>query len=197
MQAVDENKSVNKIYGWIEVGANGSTNNKTNASKGIPANFPSAYDEYSNTVQLDQAAVYFERLPNTAQTKHFDWGYRAAALYGVDYRFTTAKGMLSQQLLLKNNEYGFDPVMMYADLYFPHVAQGMDVRIGRYISLPDIEAQLAPNNYTYSHSILYTFDCYTQTGVNATVKVNGHWTVQAGLSPGCDVMPWTTDAKVT
>jgi hypothetical protein len=28
----------------------------------------------------------------------------------------------------------------------------MDIRVGRYISLPDIEAQLAPNNYTYSHS---------------------------------------------
>jgi len=105
--------------------------------------------------------------------------------------------MLSQQLLVKNAMYGFDPVMFYTDLYFPKVAQGMNVRIGRYISLPDIEAQLAPNNYTYSHSILYTFDCYTQTGVNATVKVNNHWTVQAGLSPGCDVMPWTTDAKVT
>ena len=27
MQAVNENRSINKIYGWIEVGANGSTNN--------------------------------------------------------------------------------------------------------------------------------------------------------------------------
>ncbi len=87
--------------------------------------------------------------------------------------------------------------MFYLDFYFPHVAQGMNIRVGRYISLPDIEAQLAPNNYTYSHSILYTFDCYTQTGTNATVKINDHWTVQAGLSAGCDTMPWTTDAKVT
>jgi len=45
----------------------------------------------------------------------------------------------------------------------------MVLRIGRYISLPDIEAQLAPNNYTYSHSILYTYDCYTQVGANATI----------------------------
>ena len=37
MQAVNENKSRNKIYGWISVGANGSTNNKGNPSKGIPA----------------------------------------------------------------------------------------------------------------------------------------------------------------
>jgi hypothetical protein len=197
MQAINQNKSQFKMYGWIEVGGNGSTNNQSNASKGIPANFPSAYDEFSNQIQMDQAALYFERYPNTAQKDHFDWGYRFTGLYGVDYRFTTAKGMLSQQLLVKNAEYGFDPVMMYFDFYFPKVAQGMNIRVGRYISLPDIEAQLAPNNYTYSHSILYTFDCYTQTGVNATIKVNDHLTVQGGISPGCDVMPWTTDAQVT
>jgi hypothetical protein len=197
MQALDGNKSQSKIYGWIEVGANGSTNNKTNASKGIASNFPSAYDEYANTVQLDQAALYFDRIPDTTQTDHFDYGYRLTLLYGVDYRFTTAHGMLSQQLLLKNNQYGFDPVMFYYDFYFPKVAQGMNVRVGRYISLPDIEAQLAPNNYTYSHSILYTFDCYTQTGTNVSVKLSDHWTVQGGISPGCDTMPWTTDAKVT
>jgi len=197
MQAINQNKSQSKIYGWLEVGANGSTNNKTNASKGIPSNFPSAYDEYANTVQLDQAALYFDRIPYTTQTTHFDWGYRLTLLYGVDYRFTTAKGMLSQQLLLKNNQYGFDPVMFYMEFYVPKVAQGLDIRVGRYISLPDIEAQLAPNNYSYSHSILYTVDCYTQTGINGTVKLNDHWTVQAGLSGGCDTMPWTTDAKVT
>ncbi len=197
MQAVDGNKDINKIYGWIEVGGNGSTNNKTNAAKGIAANAPAAYDVYSNTMQLDQAAVYFERIENTAQKKNFDWGYRLTLLYGTDYRFTTSHGLFSQQLLVKNSQYGFDPVMFYYDAYFPHVADGMVLRIGRYISLPDIEAQLAPNNYTYSHSILYTYDCYTQLGANATIKLNNHWTVQAGISPGCDTMPWTTDAKVT
>ena len=95
------------------------------------------------------------------------------------------------------NKYGYDPVMAYLDLYFPHVAEGMDVRIGRYISLPDIEAQLAPNNYTYSHSLTYTYDCYTQTGINATIKINNRWTVQAGISGGCEAAPWAPDAKLT
>jgi hypothetical protein len=197
MQAINENKSIAKIYGWIEIGANGSTNNKTNAGKGIASNAPSAYDVYANNIQLDQGALYFERYPDTAQKTHFDWGYRITLLYGTDYRFTTAKGMLSQQLLLKNSQYGFDPVMLYYDFYFPKVAQGMNIRVGRYVSLPDIEAQLAPNNYSYSHSILYTYDCYTQTGAVVTTKVSDHLTIQAGISPGCDVMPWTTDAKVT
>jgi hypothetical protein len=197
MQAIDANKDVNKIYGWVEVGANGSTNNKTNASKGIAANAPAAYDVYANTIQLDQAAVYFERLENTAQTKNFDWGYRVALLYGTDYRFTTSHGLLSQQLLVKNAQYGFDPVMFYYDAYLPHIGQGTIVRVGRYISLPDIEAQLAPNNYTYSHSILYTYDCYTQLGMNVTTKIDDHWTVQGGISASCDTMPWTTDARAT
>jgi hypothetical protein len=196
MQAVNENKSRAKWYGYVSIGANGSTNNRGHAP-GVPANFPSAYDEYPNTIVLDQFAVYSERIPDEAQQEHFDWGWRVTSLYGQDYRFTTAKGMLSQQLLVKGSQYGWDPVMFYLDFYVPHVAQGMNIRVGRYISLPDIEAQLAPNNYTYSHSILYTVDCYTQTGVVATVKVNNHWTVQGGVSPGCDVMPWTTDARVT
>jgi hypothetical protein len=196
MQAVNENKSRAKWYGWVSVGANGSSNNKGHAP-GVPANWPSAYDEYPNTIVLDQFAVYYERIPNEAQKDHFDWGWRLTSLYGQDYRFTTSKGMLSQQLLLKNAQYGWDPVMFYLDFYFPHVADGMNLRIGRYISLPDIEAQLAPNNYTYSHSILYTFDCYTQLGANVSIKFNDHWTWQGGISPGCDVMPWTTDAKVT
>ncbi|AXC13386.1 Protein of unknown function DUF1597 [Acidisarcina polymorpha] len=196
MQAVNENKSREKWYGWVSIGANGSTNNRGHVPN-VPANFPSAYDEYPNTIVLDQFAVYYERIPNEAQQDHFDWGWRIASLYGQDYRFTTSKGMLSQQLLVKGAQYGWDPVMFYLDFYLPHIGEGTNIRVGRYISLPDIEAQLAPNNYSYSHSILYTVDCYTQLGMNWTTKINKHWTVQGGISPGCDVMPWTTDAQVT
>jgi hypothetical protein len=192
MQAINGNRTRTKIYGWINAGANASTSNK-----GKYANNETAYDVVPNSIQLDQVALYIERLPNTVQTDHFDWGFRLTNLYGLDYRYTTAKGVFSQQLLRDNNQYGYDPVMYYVDLYFPKVAEGMDVRVGRYISLPDIEAQLAPNNYTYSHSILYTYDCYTQHGINTTTKVNTHWTLQAGVSGGCESAPWISNAKLT
>jgi hypothetical protein len=42
--------------------------------------------------------------------------------------------------------------MLYADLYWGQVAQGLDIGIGRYVSLPDIETHLALDNYTYSHA---------------------------------------------
>src|SRR5271166_3051087 len=191
-------KSGVQIYGWANFGFNVSTSDKPGY-----ANLPAAYAEKPNTIQPDQEVLYIERQPDTVQTDHFDWGFRVASLYGIDYRFTTAKGWFSHQLLHTNPngtigyQYGYDPVMVYLDLYFPHVAEGMNVRIGRYISLPDIEAQLAPNNYTYSHSILYTYDCYTQHGVNVTTKLSDHWTVQAGVSGGCESAPWISNAKVT
>ena len=192
MQAINGNRSRVKIYGWLNGGFNVSTSNK-----GDGANSPASYYSNPNRVTPDQQVLYVERLPDTVQTDHVDWGFRFAQLYGQDYRYTTAKGIFSQQLLARNHEYGYDPVMAYVDIYVPHVAKGMNIRIGRYISLPDIEAQLAPNNYTYSHSLLYSVDPYTQTGIVASIKLSDHWLVQAGFSGGNDVAPWTKDAQPT
>jgi Putative beta-barrel porin-2, OmpL-like. bbp2 len=194
MQAINENKTRFKMYGWFDFGYNASTSNK-----GKYANNETAYDVIPNSIQLDQAVLYFERLPDTVQHEHFDWGFRFANLYGLDYRYTTALGIFSQQLLSgpSGHQYGYDPVMYYLDFYVPKVAEGMDIRVGRYISLPDIEAQLAPNNYTYSHSITYTYDCYTQNGIVSSVKYNDHWTFQAGVSGGCESAIWIPNAKLT
>jgi hypothetical protein len=187
MTAINGAKSRSKIYGWIEPGVNGSTSSHTN--------LPEVYDQYPNSIQLDQLLLYVERLPDTVQTRHFDWGYHFTAVYGTDYRYFTALGYFSQQLLKFNRQYGADLPIEYIDLYFPHVAQGMNVRIGRFISVPGIEAQLAPNNYTFSHSILYFVDPFTDTGAIATIKLSDKWLVQAGLTDGHDVAPWTNDAQ--
>ena len=71
----------------------------------------------------------------------------------------------------------------------------MNVRLGRFISVPGIEAQLAPNNYIFSHSLLYAIDPFTDTGLIATVKLTNQWLVQLGITGGHDVALWTSDAK--
>ena len=192
MQALNQNRSRVKVYGWLNGGFDVSTSNR-----GDGANSPAAYYYNPNRIIPDQEVLFIERLPNSVQTEHLDWGFRFAQLWGQDYRFTTAKGIFSQQLLARDREYGYDPVMLYLDLYIPHVARGMNIRMGRYVSLPDIEAQLAPNNYTYSHSLLYTIDPFTQTGIVASIKLSDHWLVQGGFSGGNDVAPWAKDAQLT
>jgi hypothetical protein len=176
-----------QIYGWINPGFNVSTSRNSN--------LPEGYNIFPNRIDLDQAVLYVERTPDTVQKNHVDWGFRAGAMYGIDYHFTTAKGWLSQQLLQDHRQYGFDPLMLYGDLYFPQVADGLNIRVGRYISVPDIEAQLAVNNYTYSHSLLFSYDPFTQTGIIGTLKLNDRWLVNLGLSAGNDIAPWASGAK--
>ncbi len=179
------------IYGWLEPGGNISTSSTHfNKVTGTGGNFPAAYSYAPNTVQLDQFALYLERTPDEVQKDHFDWGFRFTGLYGTDYKYTFSNGLLSYQYTRQERLYGFDPVMYYIDLYFPKVLDGMNVRVGRYISIPDIEAQLAPNNITYSHSLLYTYDPYTQNGIVATVRLNRNWSIQGEISGGNDIAPF-------
>jgi len=179
-----------QVYGWVNPGANLSTN-----SVKPGGNVPVGYDYTPNTVQLDQAVLYIERLPDTVQNDHFDWGFRVSGIYGVDYRYTTAYGFLSNQLLKQNAVNGFDMPMLYVDLYFP-VMQGLDIRVGRYVAIPDIEAQLAPNNYTYVHSLTYTYDNFTNTGILASLAVTKNWMIQLGIIDGTETMPWNIGARI-
>jgi hypothetical protein len=178
-----------KIYGWIDGGGNLSTSRHSNA--------PAAYNVYPNRLDLNQVLLRVERLPDTVQTQHVDWGFHVSNIYGLDYRYTTAKGIFSNQLLKKNRQYGYDPLLVYGDIYLPKVAKGMNIRIGRFLSIPDIEAQLAPDNYMYTHSIMYTYDAYTQQGVLLTTKLNNQWSIQGGLTDGNDIAVWTKGAKLT
>jgi hypothetical protein len=179
-----------QVYGWV----NGGGNLSNNTVRG--GNAPAAYLYNPNTVQLDQAVVYIERLPDTVQTDHVDWGFRFAPTYGENYRYTTAYGLFSNQLLKQNLNNGFDIPMAYGEVFIPQIMQGLMIRFGRYISIPDIEAQLAPNNYMYTHSMTYTFDNYTNTGVEFSLAATKNWIFQLGLTVGTEALPWHVGAKI-
>jgi hypothetical protein len=180
-----------QAYGWVDYGGNLST------SKQKGGNAPAAYDYMPNNIQLDQAVLYIERTPDTVQTDHVDWGFRISGIYGENYRYTTAYGIASYQLLKYNHFYGYDFPMVYGELWIPQVAEGLMLRLGRYISLPDIEAQLAPNNYMYTHSITYTLDNYTNEGLQTTLAVTKQFMLQVGVATGTEAPPWHVGSKVT
>lgn len=177
-----------RIYGWI--------NPSVNASSSEHSNIPLSYNIVPNQVVLDQLVLRVERQLDTVQTEHLDWGFRVSNLYGIDYRYTISQGLFSNQLLQNNELYGYDPVEAYAQIYVPGVAQGMVLTVGRYISPPDIEAQLAPQNYLFTHSLMFTYDAYTMTGINAAIKLNSQWTMLLGLHAGDDIAIWNKAAHI-
>lgn len=175
-----------RVYGWLDPAVLASTSKNST--------FPLTYNDDPNMINMDQLILRFERQPDTTQTDRSDWGFRFTNLIGIDYRWTTAEGYFSNQLLRKNQLYGYDPVELYGLLYIPRLGQGTVVQLGRYISPPDIEAQLAPNNYLYSHSIFFDFDAYTQTGALFSTKLSNYWSLQYGVHFGDDVAPWDQSA---
>jgi len=180
-----------QAYGWIDYGGNLSS------SKLKGGNAPAAYDYQPNNIQLDQAVLYVERTPDTVQTDHIDWGFRLSGIYGENYRYTTSYGLASYQLLKHNAGVGYDFPMLYGELWIPKIAEGLMIRVGRYISLPDIEAQLAPNNYMYTHSITYTLDNYTNEGIQTSLALTKQIILQLGVSDGTEAAIWHEGVKVT
>jgi len=186
-----------ETYGWINPSANLSTSSSTN--------YPLSYATRPNRVEFNQFLFRVQRVPDTVQTDEIDWGFHFDNLYGYDYHYTTMKGVVSNQLLnnpqapptLPGKVYGDDPMIWFVDLYLPWIGQGTVITAGRYLSLPDIEAQFSPNNYLLTHSILYTVDAYTNVGVIATTKLSDQWTIQYGLHGGDDVAPWKNDSRLS
>jgi hypothetical protein len=178
-----------KFDGWVTASGNWSTATNTNT--------PTSYWIVPNRYELDQMLFRLQREVDTVQTDHLDWGFRSVVVYGMDYRYTTAGGWFSSQLLKNNLLYGWDPAEQYFDLYIPWIGQGAVIRVGRWIACPDIETQWAPDNYLGSHSILFTYDTYTQTGVMWTQRLTEQWSVQAAIHAGTDMAPWYPGAVAT
>ena len=170
-----------QFYGWVNAGGNISSSTVKPGG-----NWPAAYAYTPNEITLDQAVIYWDRFPDTVQKDHVDWGMRLSAIYGTNYRYTTAYGVDSWQLVTRNRSNGYDFPMMWGEMFIPQVSEGLMLRLGRFIAVPDIEAQLAPNNYMYSHSMTYAFDNYTNEGLIATWAVTKQLFLQAGLTVGTE-----------
>ena len=74
------------------------------------------------------------------------------------------------------------------------IFEGMSIRLGRWIACPDIEAQYAPDNYLASHSLLFTYDTYTQTGAMFSFQINQRNMIQGAIQSGTDMAPWYVGA---
>jgi hypothetical protein len=191
-------------YGdWFKknnIGIDGWMTASYNASNATFSNSPTSYFLVPNHLELDQLCFRVQKTYDTVQTDHIDWGFRSVALFGMDYRYMVAGGWqpASDQLLLNNDLYGLDFTEQYAEVYFPKIGPGgMVVRIGRWIACPDIEVQYSPDNYLASHSLLFTYDTYTQTGVMFTFKINRQLMIQGAIESGTDMAPWYPGAVAT
>ena len=108
-----------KAYGWINASGNWSTPRTPTR--------PTSYWIVPNAIELDQLVFRLEREVDSVQTDHIDWGFRSTVLYGIDYRYMTAGGWFSDQLLEPQQPVrrGIPP-KQYIDVYVPRICPGND-----------------------------------------------------------------------
>ena len=66
MTAINGARSRTKLYGWFEPTLDFSTSAHRNE--------PEANDAYANRLEMNQFVLYVERLPDSVQRDHFEWG---------------------------------------------------------------------------------------------------------------------------
>jgi hypothetical protein len=171
------------VSGWVESGVTVGTAGSNN--------LPLGFNYRDNNFSLQENWLRVERTVVTTGTTEPTFGFRSdTILPGTDYRFTVARGLFSDQLTADRGQpviYGIDPVQFYAEAYFPTVAQGMDVKVGRFYAQYGAELIEAPGNALFSHSYTVVYDPFTHTGILTTTKLTSAWSVQAGLAIGEDV----------
>ena len=172
-----------QVYGWTEGSYTASTDRHTN--------LPMGFNYVANDFLLQQNWLRLERAVVTSGTTEPSFGFRSDwILPGSDYRFTLSRGIFNEQLTASDgrpNRYGIDPIEFYAEAYFPTVARGLDIKVGRFFALYGVETNDAISNQLCSHAYTFIYDPFTHTGVVATTKLTDVWTVQTGLVLGSDI----------
>jgi hypothetical protein len=164
-----------EIYGWTE----GAFTASTASGNQLPLGF----NYRANDFLLQQNWLRVERkLQTEGSTPSF--GFLAdTILPGSDYRFTRARGLWDSQ----SGTYGIDPVQFYAQAYYPNVAQGLDVKAGRFFGQFGVESIAAVDTPYVSRSYAFIYNPFTHTGVLTTLQLNDAWSVQNGIVTGSDV----------
>lgn len=163
-----------QIYGWTQGNFTASTDRSSNLPYGM--------NYKANQFLLEQNWLRIDRAVDTSGTTQPSFGFRSDwILPGSDYFFTVPRGISNQTGL-----YGFDPVEFYVEAYFPTIAQGFDIKVGRFFSLFGVEVIPAPDNPLVSHAYAFIYNPFTQTGIVTTTKFSNAVSVQAGLVMGND-----------
>jgi hypothetical protein len=181
--------------GWLLDGnrlqVTGWTDGSFTASSDRTNQLPMGFNYRANEFLLQQNWLRVERTVVTAGTTEPTFGFRSdTILPGSDYRFTLARGVFNGQLRADDGRpqiYGIDPIQFYAEAYFPTVARGLDVKVGRFFALYGVETNDAVSNALGSHAYSFIYDPFTHTGVLTTTKLTPAWTAQAGLVTGSDI----------
>ena len=167
-----------KIYGWFQGGVTGNF-----ASPRDNQNFGRLFDDRSNEPLLNQVVLTAERALDPKATD-FDWGFKGQFLFGSDARFIHSLGIFDSTM--QSNIVQPDLVEAYLNLHLPVITEGgMDVKLGKFVSIEGAETIDPRTNFFYSHTYIFNFGVpFNNSGALATLHATKWLDLIGGISRG-------------
>ncbi len=167
-----------KISGWIDIGITGNF-----ASPADNQNFGRFFDDRVNEPMLNQTVINLERAL-APQPGEFDWGFKLQFMYGGDARFIHSLGLFSDTLGTSTLQP--DLPEAYFNLHFPIISQGgLDVKLGKFVTLEGVETIDPRTNFFYSHTYIFNFGIpFNHTGALVTLHETKWLDLYAGITRG-------------
>jgi hypothetical protein len=163
------------ISGWTE----GAFTASSVSSNQLPMGF----NYRANEFLLQQNWLRVERTLEAGADEPSFGLLADTILPGSDYRFTLARGLADDQTAT----HGFDPVQVYMQLYFPGVAQGLEIKAGRFFGQYGVESIAGAETPFVSRAYNFIYNPFTHTGLLTTLQLNDNWSLQNGIVAGSDV----------
>jgi hypothetical protein len=173
----EEAKSRLAIYGWVESGLTGNFDGPADNQ-----NFGRLFDDRSNEFVMNQAVITAERVLDPKVG--FDWGFKFQFLFGSDARYIHSLGLFDHTM--RNSLYQPDIPEAYLSLHLPLLTEGgIDVKLGKFVTLEGAETIDPRTNSFYSHSYIFNFAIpFNHTGALFTLYATRWLNLLAGVTRG-------------
>jgi hypothetical protein len=172
-----EAKSRFSISGWVETSFTGNFDGPEDKQ-----NFGRLFDDRSNEIVMNQAVISAERALDPKAG--FDWGFKLQLLFGTDARYIHSLGMRYPSA--GTGLYQGDIPEAYLSLHLPLLTEGgIDVKLGKFVSLEGAESVDPRENAFFSHTYSFNFGIPTShTGALLTLHTTSWLDLIAGVTRG-------------
>jgi hypothetical protein len=176
------------IYGWLDGGLTGNTDNPASRYNGTLA--PNDRNEF----QFNQLYLVTEKALKTDDCT-WDLGGRIDLLYGTDYIFCQSTGFETRPdgspKWNAGIDYGLAMPQVYADIGYGK----LDLKLGRFYTTIGYESMMAINNFFYSHNYAVRYsEPTTHTGGMFTYKYSDELSVYLAGANGQDKTDGVVDS---
>lgn len=178
-----------KFYGWLDAGVTFNPDNPASLQ-----NFGRLFDDRVNEPLLNQFMLTAER-PLDPKAAGFDWGFKLQGGVGSDARFIHSVGLFD---LTTRERVQPDLIEGYLNLHLPIITKGgLDMKLGKWVTLEGIETIDPRPNFFYSHTYIYNFGIpFNDTGALATLHATKWLDLYASINRGVNTSIEDNNASV-